>query len=500
MKLLSHYKHYAVLLAAGAIFPLGLAPFMFWPAVIVSMAVLFKALEAASLRQAYVRTFIYAVGLFTTGASWVFVSIHEYGFLPAPIAATATLLFCIFLASIFAIPFMLAALIPQTQAAYVLGLPSIWILSEWLRMWFLTGFPWLYAGYGHTDTWLSGWAPIGGVLLLSLLSAIGSASIAYLRRGDFKHRPTKILCAMVLAIWLTGLGLQQINWTEAEGDKLTVTLVQPNIPQNQKWSADVQASILQQLYQQSESHWNSDLILWPEAAIPAVAQQIPRYIQQLESKSIASKSTLLTGIIHYDPTEKKYYNSILALGDGAQRYDKTRLVPFGEYVPLEFLLRGALDFFNLPLPALSLGKPHQRPFIVNQQNIGASICYEVVYPDLIARTSIDSNIMLTVSNDAWFGDSIGPHQHMQMVRMRALETAKPMMRATNNGISGFIDYNGQITQVAIRNLMTELTATVQPRVGSTLFSHTGSWPTIVLALLICAALIRQQRKIPITKG
>jgi apolipoprotein N-acyltransferase len=300
---------------------------------------------------------------------------------------------------------------------------------------------------------------------------------------------------MMLAIWLTGLGLQQINWTEAEGDKLTVTLIQPNIAQNQKWSADFQASILQQLYQQSETHWNSDLILWPEAAIPTVAEQIPQYMEQLKSKAIATKSTLLTGIIHYDPTEKKYYNSILALGDADQRYDKTRLVPFGEYVPLEFLLRGTLDFFRLPVPALSLGKPYQKSFIVNQQNIGASICYEVVYPDLIARISNNANILLTVSNDTWFGDSIGPHQHMQMVRMRAMETAKPMIRATNNGITGFVDYKGQITQVSPRNLMTELTARVQPREGRTLFSQTGSWPTIILSLslLICFVLIRQRR-------
>ena len=499
MKTLSNYKQFAVLLVAGAIFPLGLAPFMFWPAVMVSMAVLFKALEAVSFRQAYVRTFTYAVGLFTAGASWVFVSIHEYGFLPVPIAATATFLFCVFLASIFAIPFLLAGLIPTTRVAYIIGLPSIWVLSEWLRIWFLTGFPWLYAGYGHTDTWLSGWAPIGGVLLLSLLSAIGSALVIYLSRGHFKNRPTKILCAMVLAIWLTGLGLQQINWTEAEGDKLTVTLIQPNIAQNQKWSADFQASILQQLYQQSEPHWNSDLILWPEAAIPTISQQIPQYMEQLKSKAIATKSTLLTGIIHYDPTEKKYYNSILALGDADQRYDKTRLVPFGEYVPLEFLLRGTLDFFRLPVPALSLGKPYQQSFIVNQQNIGASICYEVVYPNLVARNSNNANILLTVSNDTWFGDSIGPHQHMQMVRMRAMETAKPMIRATNNGITGFIDYKGQITQVSARNLVTELTARVQPREGRTLFSQTGSWPTITLSLLICFVLIRQ-RRIQLTMG
>ena len=494
MKSFGKLQRYSLLIVGGAIFPLGLAPFNLWPAVIVSMAILFQSLRQPSIKQAFFNAATYGFGLFLTGASWLYVSIHEYGFIAAPLAVIATTLFCLFLAAIFAFPFMLAAFLPSTSIPLMLGLPAIWVISEWVRSWIFTGFPWLYAGYSHTETWLNGWAPIGGVLSLSFFSALTAMLFLWLVQGMEQRRSTLSLSVILMVLTISGYLLQQVNWTKDIGKPLTVALIQPNIAQNEKWSVEKRRTILTQLAAQTEAYWGHDIIIWPEAAVPSTPKRIPVFMQNLERKANDSGSTLLTGIITQDGEQGRYYNSVLAVGDQSGQYHKTRLVPFGEYVPLESLLRGLIQFFDLPMSSLSVGPSNQTPLTVQKQLIATAICYEVVYPDLVARISREASLIVTVSNDTWFGESLGPLQHMQMVQMRALENAKPIIRGTNNGISGLVDQRGNIYGRMDQNSIDELSGVVQPRAGQTPFSITGSWPIIFLSWLIVFFLVLYRSK------
>jgi apolipoprotein N-acyltransferase len=485
---------FLLLFASGALLPLALAPFNFWPIAIPCIALLFYKLQHQTIKQAIAKAGVFAFAMFFAGVSWVYVSIHEHGFIPAPLALLATALFCLFLALLFALPFALSALIPQTSASWLLGLPAIWVLSEWFRSWIFTGFPWLYAGYIHTDTWLSGWAPIGGVMWLSFITALAGATLAQLGSLLLGKKPpiqlgVKISCLILLALTISGYLLQSIAWTEKTGKNLSVVLIQPNTDQNKKWSANERQGILEQLQKQTEAHWGADLIVWPEAAIPATPKRVSKFLVGIDKAAKVNQTALLTGIPTQDWNTGKYYNSVLALGTARGQYDKTRLVPFGEYVPLEGLLRGLIQFFNLPMSSFSLGAQVQPLLTIAGEPIATAICYEIVYPDLVARISREATLLLTVSNDAWFGDSFAPQQHMQMARMRAIENAKPMLRGTSNGVTVMVDHRGKIEKQLEQFSVGELRGNIAPRAGQTIFAKTGSWPVVIMALLICGGLI-----------
>jgi apolipoprotein N-acyltransferase len=490
MKMPNNVRHNGLLVLSGAIFPLGLAPFGFWPITIISISLLFYKLINQSTRKAFLNSFFYGFGLFLSGASWIYISIHEYGFVAAPVALTVTIIFCLLFGAIFALPFFLVGYLPKTQWALIVGCPSLWVLSEWLRSWVLTGFPWLYAGYSHTDTWLSGWAPLGGVLLLSYFCALLSILLVLFCQGLSRVQYARLLSSLTAALFLGGYLLQSINWTQATDDSLSVALIQPNIPQNEKWSTNKRVSIMQQLAEQTEPLWDHDIIVWPEAAIPIMPERIPRYMESLKLRAKEHNTTLLAGAITFNPEKLNYYyNSLLAVSGRAEQYNKTRLVPFGEYVPFESYIRGLIKFFDLPMSKITKGSRDQKPFLIRGQYVSAVICYEVVYPDLVARNSASSSLIVTVSNDTWFGRSLGPVQHMQMVRMRAIENAKPIVRATNNGMTGVIDFQGHLQASLDRGVKSTLSGTVQPRTGYTPFSIFGSWPIIIFSIFSCLSLV-----------
>ena len=484
---------FLLLFTAGALFPLALAPLYWWPIAIPCIAVLFYKLQHQTVLQALVKTAVFAFAMYFAGVSWVYVSIHDHGFIAAPLALLATALFCLFLALLFALPFALSALIPQHPAAWLTGLPAIWVLSEWFRSWAFTGFPWLYAGYIHTESWLSGWAPIGGVMWLSFITALAAATLAQIaqsKRDAWRiHRSVKVSAFVILLIAVSGYFLQFISWTKETGKTLSVVLIQPNTDQNKKWSPADRQSIFDQLQGQTEAYWGADLIIWPEAAIPATPQRASEFLGYIDRLAKVNQTALLTGIPTYNLRNGNYYNSVLALGTASGQYDKTRLVPFGEYVPLEGTLRGLIRFFDLPMSSFSLGEREQPPLRVAGEAMATAICYEIVYPDLVARISRDATLLLTVSNDAWFGRSFAPQQHMQMARMRAIENAKPMLRGTSNGVTAIVDYRGRVVKQIAQFSAGELSGNIAPRAGKTVFSQTGSWPVVILALLICGVLL-----------
>lgn len=469
-------------LTLGLCYPFSLAPYDLPVIGLFSVAGFVALLRQASMRQTLWLCFFYGLGLYGAGASWVYVSIHTYGHAPPPLAGIMTGAFVAFLALCFALPFIVLCLTQKTAGKLLLTFPAAWVLSEWFRGWFLTGFPWLYLGYGHSDTWLAGWGPIGGVLAISWISAFSGAVIAFvaLRWGALKVRLAGWLALCVL--WSSGWALEQIAWTKAEDKPLEAALVQPNLPLEQKWDSHALREILDTYTQLTEPLWGRDLILWPESAIPRLLEDVQSYLAVVDRLAKDNHSALITGIP--SRTGQDTFNSAVALGDGSGIYHKRHLVPFGEYVPLERWLRGLIHFFDLPMSSFSSGDHQQQLLYAKGHPIATSICYEIVFPDLVAASAQGAHLLLTLSNDTWFGRSIGPHQHLQMARMRAIENRKPVVRATNDGLTAIIGSNGQIMGTLPQFQRDVLVGPVTPHTGTTPFNHLGSWPVIGFSILV----------------
>lgn len=475
---------------AGCLVPLSFAPFDLWPLGLAGLVTFTLLLHETSGRTAWWRALGFGLGLYGVGVSWIYVSIHTHGNASAPLAALMTGLFVAFVALVFSLPFYLyGRWFSRHLLGPTLAFPAIWLLGEWLRGWLLTGFPWLYLGYAHLDTWLAGWAPLLGVMGLSLMVALTAGlAVHWLVYGHGRRGTTALMTAAILALWPLGLALKQAEWTDPQGKIVRVGMIQPNIPQELKWHPDFVLPTLNRLEGLSEDLWDNDWLIWPEAAIPKVYHDMMPFLDKVSARAEETDTGLVSGIIFDDPGKRQYYNSVVGLGDALGIYHKRRLVPFGEYVPMEQWLRGLIDFFDLPTSIISRGPWEQGGLLVGDVGISPSVCYEVVYPDLVARSARDTQVLLTVSNDAWFADSIGPLQHMQMARMRALETGRYMIRSTNNGISAIVNPHGQIVARAEQFVETTLEGEVQPRSGLTPFMHWGSHPLAVLSALILLGL------------
>ena len=499
-------------LGGGALAPLGFAPFSgltpfdSWPLAIISALVLLISLQhSVTAKQAILRGWLYGVGFYAIGVSWVYVSINQFGNAPPLLAGLLTTLFVLAMALFSALHgWLYHRLVAHHNNAVLLGFPAVWVLAEWFRSWFLTGFPWLYLGYAPIDSGLAGWAPITGVLGLSALCALIAAAL-HLWYRQRSLRTTLILMLSLLPIPL-GNALQTIEWTHpSDQPPLKVALIQGNIPQQLKWHPGYREQIIEHYLDLSRSLLPSsttatsphqrkpvDLIVWPETAMPMLYQPARERLTEFEQQLKRSGVGLISGIPYQAPAEadqpERFHNSIMAIGDADGLYHKQRLVPFGEYVPLEQWLRGLIDFFDLPMSNFSLGPSDQPPITLeyanSQLSISASICYEIVYPDLVADSTSNSELLLTISNDSWFGDSLAPHQHLQMARMRALETGRPLIRATNNGISALVGPKGQLLNQGPQFQVDILHGEVQPMQGSTPFGKTGSWPIVLLCGLI----------------
>lgn len=471
---------------AGVLVTLSLAPFGFWPAGIIAALLLRAALEGQSSRVIMLRSWLFGVGLFGSGTSWVYVSIQEHGHASIALASFLIVLFTLGLALFNLMAGWLFSLCSRRAPGWNwLAFPATWVLGEWLKSWLLTGFPWLFLGYAHLATPLAGWAPLVGVLGVSFVVAL-TGSIMYQLAITTRQRQLW-LAGLVAALWIGGAGLRQINWVEPAAEPVQVAMIQPDIPQAMKWRPEAYEQIIKSYLKQTAPLWGTELIIWPEAAIPRLYQSASALIDQLDRKAAGNGSTLITGIPYrVDPggdSRATLYNSVVALGDGSGVYFKQRLVPFGEYVPLERWLRGLIAFFDLPMSSFSRGPVNQQPLKAGKHSLAPFVCYEIVYPDLVANDARPADILLTVSNDSWFGRSIGPHQHFEIARMRALENGRYLIRGTNNGISGLVDHRGEVLQTAPQFTATVLRGEVVPMRGVTPYGRWGNLPLLLLALL-----------------
>ncbi len=496
-------------LAAGAIAPLSLAPFGLWPLAIISLFVLLTILRSSKPSQAIWHGWVYGLGFYGFGTSWIYHSIHEYGYTPIPLALFLTFLFVAGLALLLSASFTYCYVkyLGRLRWGTLLGFPALWVLFEWLRSWLLTGFPWLYLGYAHVDTWLAGWAPVTGVYGLSLIVA-SQASLIFcmFKVGTDGWRFNKVIGISALMLpWLLAYPLSQISWSNSQSEPLTITLVQPNISQHVKWLPQQKPRTLQLLRQLTTENLNSDLVIWPENAVPLFLHQAQSYVQEMNTIGETSQTAIVTGIPYWQPQTSKHkpvlHNSIAAFGSGTEGlYHKQKLVPFGEYLPLQQLLRGVIKFFDLPMSNFAPGGSNQTAIHVTRTqgdySIAPYICYEIVYPDFVRELSRDSNLLLTISDDSWFGSSIGPHQHLQMARMRALENSRYLLRGTNTGLTAIVDHQGKILAQATQFEQTHLTGSAQLRSGLTPFMRWGSIPILLFCLLLLVLTRPLRRALP----
>lgn len=485
-------------LLAGAPLTFAFAPFGWFVVAIATLVVLYASWLAQTPRRAAWRGFLFGAAGFLGGTYWLYISLHEFGEAPLFIAIPMMLGLVAVMASYFALAGWLARrlhrLAGDSPALGLLALmPGALVLTEWLRGWVATGFPWFAWGYTQTDAPLIGWGPVVGVLGVSLavtLSA-GAALLVLVGTGWWRRG---LALAVLLGLWLGGAGLQGIEWSQPRGAPLDVGVVQGGISQDLKWQAD-QLPKTKALYRGlTDEHWDADLLVWPEAAIPALANRERDYFAGLFKAARDRNTGLLIGAIQAKGPrdDRRYYNSVFGVNRlGVTEYHKRHLVPFGEYFPVPSFVRRWMKSLNLPYSDFESGPAGQAPLQVAGQRVGVSICYEDVFGSELRAMLPAASFLVNVSNDAWFGGSVAPHQHLQIARMRAIEVARPMVRSTNSGISAYIQHDGALGSVTGLFDAVVLRGQVQPREGTTPYVRWGDWPTLglSLAMLLAAPLM-----------
>ena len=494
-----------IALLAGAVFIFALAPYGFWPVALVSPAILYALLmPQMSGKRAFVIGQAYGTGLWCVGAFWLYTSIHVYGDTPVWLALIMIALMGLGMGLFHG---FLALIFNRVVGKQPLSFAALWVLQEWMKTWLFTGFPWLFVGYAFTEQyWLSSLAPVAGVFAVSFVAVLLAASLVELlrRRGGYMI-PASALLVVSCALWLINP-----QWTKPKGTPdLSVSLIQGNIPQDLKWLTEYQIETLKIYANLTRTEWGRDIVLWPESSIPMFQTDAVGFITEMVKMAKETNTTWVTGIPYkdeaaFDAKTDKYppfYNSVIALGAEAEGlYKKQRLVPFGEYIPFE----GMLDILpNLAgsqeILSYSRGSDNQSPLRVRVHNLGAAVCYEVAYPDTTRKNAINTDFLLTISNDAWFGTSAGPLQHLQMVQMRALENGRWFMRATNTGVTAIIDHKGRIVERAPQFERTVLRGDIQARVGNTPFMNFGNYPILILIALLLLLSYLGKRATPRTR-
>lgn len=480
-----------IALAAGAIGVLGFGPFGFFWAGLLSATVLLWLWWGASPRAAFGLGFAWGAGLFGAGVSWVYVSLHVYGQMPPWMAVLVVI---VFVAILSLYPALVGGLYRRFLAARpllgaVLGVPALWALGEWARGWVLSGFPWLSLGYSQVDAWLGGWSPVLGVYGVSWLLMLTAALIvAGVKQDGGRVRAGAAL--LVAAIWAGGWALEHVDWARPAGAPLQAGLVQGNVSLANKWSAAQRPAIVDHYLALTNDLQDRDLVVWPESALPYRMHEVSERIWQSMRRHPAD---FMLGLLEQrtEGGDSVMFNSVVAVTGGERQiYRKSHLVPFGEYLPFKPLFGWVLDYLRIPMADFApwRGGP-QEPMEVAGTAVGVSICYEDAFPREMLKPLPAAALLVNVSEDAWFGDSLAPHQRIQMARMRAREMARPMLRAANTGISAIIDHRGRVTATSRQFVATTVKGPVQPMQGATPFVTWGNSAIVGLAgLLVLLAL------------
>jgi len=473
---------------AGVMLTLAFAPYDFSYFALLALMFFYRSGANRSAGRAALIGYLFGLGLFGFGVWWVYISIHDFGGADPFSSSLLALLFVGLWATFPALTAFFTAKMLAMAGVFsrivVFGL--LWSAVEYFRgYWLLNGFPWLQIAYSQFDTPLAGFIPIVGVYGVGFLLAVSAAVLIETMQGQLARRFGILI---LVSIWGSAWWLKSVPWTHPIGDPINVTLVQGNIDQRQKWLPGQKMHTLNLYQQLTEQHWDADVIIWPETSIPAFLSDVKGFfLDPLAAKARERGVDLVVSL----PTEgqgKDYYNSVMTLGKAEAFYHKNHLLPFGEYLPLQPLSGWILDQLQIPLGNFTAGDDRQTLLEAGGYPFVASICYEDAFGELVIRQVEQAAYLINVTNDAWFGDTEEPYQHMQMAQMRALESGRYMVRATNTGLSGFIRPNGQISKQLPLFKTATLTDSIVPMGGVTPYALLGD-RLVFLGLFLLAALV-----------
>ena len=483
----------------GALTVLGFAPFYLFPVPVITIAcLLYFWRKSETPLQAALLGFCFGMGMFGAGVTWIYISLHEFGAVPIPIAVLLLLILCSYLSLYVTVTgWVVRKLHFEAPLAWVLFVSSLWTLSEWLRgVVSFFGFPWLTIGYSQVPSSpLAGYSAVTGVYGVSLILILSAAFISLLFEKKFRSWRNILFLPV---IWIIGLGLQFVNWTEPQGEPVSVSLLQGNISQEMKWRPE---HVIQTMdtYAKLALASNSRLIIAPEISLPLARDKVSaNYLKQISAHAKQNNGDILIGMIETGGNSGDYYNSMFSFGTSSeQTYRKFHLLPFGEFIPLKPLFGWIINILKIPLTDFSRGELNQNPMSLAGQSVAINICYEDAFGEELIYQLPQATLLANVSNDAWFGRSIGPHQHLQISQMRALETGRYMLRATNTGVSAIINEHGVVLQQADVFKATILNGLVQGYTGATPYVRFGNSLVlgfVWLSLFICLIQIFRGRR------
>ena len=486
-------------LPLGALQSLAFAPYALWPLGPACLVLLWWLWQGAGPRRAAASGFAFGAGLYLAGTYWLYTSIHVFGKAPLALAIVLMLGLVAIMGSYSALLGWLVARFAAPQGVWrlVAVLPAGWVLIEWLRGWFLSGFPWLALGYSQLDTPLAGYAPVAGIYAVSLATALTAGML--LHAWQCRGRARVVWLGTIAALWAGGALLARVEWTHPSAAPLSVALVQGAIPQDLKWQEDNREHTLQLYRQLTAGALGARLVVWPESALPELYHEAVPYLAELYRDAQARHSDLLLGLVRYDFDRQQYRNGLVSLARDEQWYYKRRLVPFGEFFPVPKFVRAWMRLKSLTYVDFLAGASEQPPLDAGGEKIAATICYEDAYAVEQLDVLRQATLLVNVSNDAWFGDSTAPHQHLQIARMRALEAGRWLMRATNNGISALIDPHGGVVAQSPQFQPVVLKGEVVPHSGLTPYAIVRNWPVLgaCAGLLLAALLAGRRRREPL---
>ena len=471
---------------AGCILPLAFAPINAWPIAIISLYVFCKLITQVSIKHVFWHGLLFGIGYFSVGVSWVFISIHDYANTNVTLAIIITGIFVLILALYIAITAVVSKYLSnlfKSSIKYnsIIILPSTWLMLEILRSWLFTGFPWVLIGYSQINSPLIGYAPIVSVYGISFLTLVTSSIIYHVITNK-----SYILLTIVLIIWLFGWHINKINWTNPVNNlPINLSMIQGNIQPNNKFLLEDPYKTNWDLYSKpaiQQFKQGINLVIWPESSLTVPLPYSKSFIQNLDNIAKQYNATIILGLPIKVTNREKYHNSILAIGANHARYGKTKLVPFGEYLPLSKYLRGIINLFAIPMSDFIPAAIQQNAFNLKDYVLLPLICYEMAYPEFV-RSKIEKysvNAIVTISEDGWFGNSWGPHQHLDIARMRAIETGRYVLRATTSGISAVIHPQGKVLAKSPQFKKHILTSKFYSYTNSTPWVSFGAYPWLLL--------------------
>lgn len=487
----------AAAFAAGAALNLAFAPFGWWPLAVLAPAALFALIRGLPPRRASYAGAAFGAGVFGFGTYWLYTCIHVFGLVPLWLtlllqAAVIALMACYPAALCYlANRFWLKA---GTTRDWLV-LPVLWVLLEWLRGWLLSGFPWLSLGYALIDSQLAGFAPLFGVYAVSWAGAMVAVAINVVLAPAVPLARRGLGVGLALILFLVPALLARHAWTHPVGPRIAVAAVQGAVSQDEKWQAKNRELTKQRYLQLTSQAWGARLIIWPESAIPVVAPQLSDYLRQLKEQGRAHDAEFALGLVDFSPQTEQFHNGILVLSEsGGGWYYKRHLVPFGEYFPVPAAVRSWMRLMSLPNQDFTPGAPRQPELSAAGQKLGLTICFEDAFGSEQLRVLRDATLLINVTNNAWYGDSTAPHQHLQIARMRALEAGRYLVRAANDGITAVIGPKGEIVARLPQFQEAVLRADVQPMTGLTPYARFGNYPLIIGSGALLALAVWRRRR------